>query len=339
MAAHVDRVLLVPRPLPLWRRSLWGGHRHAGSDGTFRKVDLNTCSGRQFAEALRAANRHSLIGGATFTDPQIAKVVANFLGYRNRAINANDLARYLLARLITGNPTLPAPANTAWNVANWTAFWTTDAAYTGPATETDYLTWLFGMWTPPNTAAFWDKINAILAAPSPVSVQQPVSFTDTTGSVAVGIARHPYIVELYAKIGYPADVTLDSDPGNTLYNCYAVELYNPWDTTIDLTGWVLRGNSQTVDVKLFGVIPPYGRFVVARWTDPTPAPFTINQSANGVLVVASPSGSGWSSPSNLATTRARPSHLRPRHARLDGRLRCRQRRYSSVHVRYRPARR
>jgi len=245
-------------------------------DDSFRKVNLNTCTPEEFRAALEAANRHASYGKLTSTW-QIDQLAANFADFRDRQLNAEELAKYLAYRLTmlqAGQTPQPPGGNLVWNQALWDTYWPTAGPGGGwappPDGEREYLEWLFGR----PADAFRTEIDKILTQ-GRVSVDKPQRLA--AGGDRIGYERHPFIVEVWMNINYPDDVAEPYDPahvGDPNYiNNYAVELYNPWDTHIFLDGWYLRisGTPADHEVALSSpsnpkVIPPGGRFVIARLT-------------------------------------------------------------------------
>jgi len=259
-------------------------------DGSFRKVNLNTCSGDELKAALEAADRHRFYGNS-FAG-YIRQFVANFLDFRDYQFNPTQLAYYLCSRWRAGGTDVPPPLNAKWNPGVWQNYWNVVKGYD---TEQEYLTWLFSLLSS-DPSGFWTEIENILEAG--VSIDKPEKYNGV-----LGLERHPYIVEVWMNIQYPDDVTVkENDPDGTpnsddeQRNNYAVELYNPWDTPFFTDGWYLRVEDSAADheveVDLSGhVIPPGGRLVVSRLG--TGAPLEITDSDLVIAVQGyDPNGAG-----------------------------------------------
>jgi len=68
-----------------------------------------------------------------------------------------------------------------------------------------------------------------------------------------GIERTPYINEVEAQ------VTAATSSGNGKF----IELFNPYDTAIDLTDWTITGDTSMPEIELSGTIPSQGYYVIA----------------------------------------------------------------------------
>ncbi len=62
-----------------------------------------------------------------------------------------------------------------------------------------------------------------------------------------------------------------------------IELYNPTDQTVDLTGWRLRAADGSPDIALEGAIPPHGYFLLERTDDATVSDIPADQIYTGSL--------------------------------------------------------
>lgn len=247
-------------------------------DKSFRKVNLNTCTAEQLRAAIAAANDNSLVDGVTLTDDQMDQLAVNFIAYRNRPMTKYDLAIYLMSVYdrsqddpTATTTTMPPPAYLEWDPAAWNAYLAAQTLET-TKTEEGYLQALHDLRQQADREPFWTEItSAIAATPSISPARVPVMNRTVGGGVVYGLARSPYITEVWRNIQYPADVTQLKDPTDaTKTNDYAIELYNPWDTPLALNGWYLRvrnsaaGYDIRVDLSPAISIAPRERLVVRR---------------------------------------------------------------------------
>ncbi len=86
-------------------------------------------------------------------------------------------------------------------------------------------------------------------------VDPPTHFQFTAGGTLIdvfGVEKQPYITEVYAKVAAVYDSTtptpIKDEAASDNASVFAVELYNPYQTAIDLTGLFLRSND--VDYSL-----------------------------------------------------------------------------------------
>jgi hypothetical protein len=268
-------------PLP-WRRLMttysWAANlcpygADPYRDNSFRKVNLNTCTADQLRAAIAAANDNTLVAGSTLSDDQMDQLAVNFMAYRNRPMTVNDLGIYLMSVYdrsqvdpTVTTTTMPPPAWLEWDAGAWVTYL---AAQT--TNETDYLQSLAAQ-RQANLAAFWTEIatNAFAATPRISPARVPVMNRTVGGGTVYGLARSPYITEVWRDIQYPTDVTQLNDPADPIKtNDYAVELYNPWDTPLPLDGWYLRvRNSAAGDIVIAlagqNNIPAQDRLVIRR---------------------------------------------------------------------------
>ncbi len=162
----------------------------------YQKVNLNTCLGADFLNALTVAGNHILDGSAPLSTDQAKQFTANFVNYRSRQMNATDLLHYLRYRLsvLEQKPTPgvpaapPADSHLCWgpnpNISlepppgtlwAWPAYVIAKGHVkaNGDADETAYLEWLFDLWRQggPQRQTFWAEIDAILVAPPAVATE------------------------------------------------------------------------------------------------------------------------------------------------------------------------
>ena len=265
-------------------------------DQTYRKLDLNTCTAYQLVTAINGAFDHavydgSLVAAGPARITWIDQFAANFLEFRaNRAMTTTDLDRYLthLQKYKT-TTTKMAPWQFSWDEVVWNAY----IASAGYPTEVDYLNYVTAL----AGVARATELTAVLTAG--VSVAKPAALTPTTGGwtgTIYGFGLSPFFTEVWCNIQYPTDVAAASDPGDiTKTNDYAVELFNPWGTALDLKGWYVRVRnsaplgSPDIVVSLTGTTLPAGaRLVVSRRPTVVAAPNINVLAANLVIAKQDP---------------------------------------------------
>jgi hypothetical protein len=85
----------------------------------------------------------------------------------------------------------------------------------------------------------------------------PTAYPGTEGTAPIiGLERTPFITEVYPMTPAPEEQGHDGQ---------FVEVYNPWSTELDVTGWQLRGAG--LNVALTGVIPPDSYLIVTNDSD------------------------------------------------------------------------
>lgn len=135
----------------------------------------------------------------------------------------------------------------------------------------------------------------------PDQVSTCLTLDGPLGPITVcGVEKQPYITEVYVKRIKKGETRntnpewFEEDNGSPpqTYSIYAVELFNPYDTTLDLDGLVLRAGTSAspveIDLALVGVIPKQSYVVVANRkddlsTNPVKDPFITGATFGGDL--------------------------------------------------------